>query len=324
VNEGDDIHLSLTDVFDPSSADVAAGLEYAFDCGDGARYGIFSGNNSALCLTEDNGSVGVKGKIRDKDGGVTEYTATVTVSNVAPQVGAIVPSASTVAAGSNLTFSASFIDPGTADSHSAVWNWGDGTSSAGVVNSANGTVTGAHTYVSPGFYAVTLTVTDNDGGSGQATYQTITAYNIDGHVTGGGSINLEKASCVNKTYCRKVGEANFGNDAQYPTGGTVPVGQTTFSIKSGGLSFYADQYDILIVVGGYSRYSGQGLINDKDPAFFEVTMIDGEYSSTDAYTADRFGIRIWTASGTIVDTSKNSDSDANGTLPLTGGNATVH
>ena len=40
--------------------------------------------NSASCPTNDNGSRTVKGRIRDKDGGDTEYSATVTIHNVAP------------------------------------------------------------------------------------------------------------------------------------------------------------------------------------------------------------------------------------------------
>src|SRR5207247_4705951 len=39
---------------------------------------------SATCPTSDNGLRSVSAKIRDKDGGVTEYTDSVTVNNVAP------------------------------------------------------------------------------------------------------------------------------------------------------------------------------------------------------------------------------------------------
>ena len=71
--------LSLTDAADPSAADVAAGFQYAFDCGAGAGYGAFSASSTASCPTADVGTRTVRAKIRDKDGGVTEYTATVAV-----------------------------------------------------------------------------------------------------------------------------------------------------------------------------------------------------------------------------------------------------
>src|SRR5207237_6893403 len=84
VTEGSPIGLSLTSPFDPSSADTTAGFQYAFDCGDGSGYGAFSGTSTASCPTTDNGSRTVKGKIKDKDSGTTEYTASVTINNVAP------------------------------------------------------------------------------------------------------------------------------------------------------------------------------------------------------------------------------------------------
>ena len=59
--------------FDPSSVDTTAGLSYAFDCGDGSGYGAFGATASATCPTDENGTRSVKGKIRDKDNGVTEY-----------------------------------------------------------------------------------------------------------------------------------------------------------------------------------------------------------------------------------------------------------
>ena len=84
VNEGSDIHLALTSPTDPSSVDTLAGFEYAFDCGDGGGFGGFSATSTATCSTNDNGTRAVGAKIRDKDGGVTEYGATVTIDNVAP------------------------------------------------------------------------------------------------------------------------------------------------------------------------------------------------------------------------------------------------
>jgi hypothetical protein len=71
--------ISLTSPQDPSTADTTAGFTYAFDCGDGSGYGAFGASSSRSCPTSDIGTRAVGGKIRDQDGGVTEYTGTVQV-----------------------------------------------------------------------------------------------------------------------------------------------------------------------------------------------------------------------------------------------------
>jgi hypothetical protein len=69
--------LSLTSAHDPSAADTSAGLEYAFDCGSG--YGAFGDAAGASCPTTELGTSSVGAKVRDKDGGVSEYRGTVSV-----------------------------------------------------------------------------------------------------------------------------------------------------------------------------------------------------------------------------------------------------
>ncbi len=70
--------LSLTGATDPSAADTAAGFAYAFDCGSG--YGAFGTGSTATCPTSAPGPLAVGAKIRDKDGGTTEYRGSVAVT----------------------------------------------------------------------------------------------------------------------------------------------------------------------------------------------------------------------------------------------------
>ena len=161
VNESDDINLSLTDPFDPSAEDTAAEFEYAFDCGAG--FGPFSAGNSAVCPTEDDATLTVRGQIRDKDGGVTEYDAVVTVNNVAPTVDAG-PDV-TILEGETFASSGSFSDPGVADTWTATVDYDEG---AGPEPLA---LTGysfdlSNVYEVAGLYVVTVTVTDDDGDPG--------------------------------------------------------------------------------------------------------------------------------------------------------------
>jgi predicted extracellular nuclease len=69
--------LSLSSVQDPSAADTVAGFSYAFDCGSG--YGAFGSTASVSCPTTDTGTRSVGAKVRDKDGGISEYRGSVQV-----------------------------------------------------------------------------------------------------------------------------------------------------------------------------------------------------------------------------------------------------
>ncbi len=163
VNEGSPISLSFTNPVDPSSVDTAAGFSYAYDCGTG--YGASSTDASGSCATSDNGVRTVKAKIIDKDGGFTEYTRSVTVDNVAPAVRASLTRSGACA----VTLGTSWTDPGSADTHDLVVNWGDGSVAYDPAGSETSPVNGlAHTYSAAGTYNGTITVTDKDGGVGSS------------------------------------------------------------------------------------------------------------------------------------------------------------
>jgi PKD repeat protein len=99
--------------------------------------------------------------VEDDDLGSDLETTTVTVHNVAPTVDA--GSDQTVYSGDIVSFSGSFTDPGTEDTHTVEWDFGDGSPTV------TGTLTPTHTYLVAGDYTVTLTVTDDDGGVDEDT-----------------------------------------------------------------------------------------------------------------------------------------------------------
>jgi hypothetical protein len=177
VDEGSDIVLSLTNPVDVP-ADLG-NLQYAFDCGSG--YDAFSATNTASCPTVDDSIRNVGGKVMDKDGGVSEYTATVTINNVAPIVEIPVVSPEPSTEGSSVTASATFNDPGINDTpFTCIVNYGDGSGDlTGTVNS--NTCTGpAHVYLTFGAYTVTISVTDKDGGTGSNATTHVVIYNFAG------------------------------------------------------------------------------------------------------------------------------------------------
>jgi PKD repeat protein len=73
--------LSILSAIDPGSADV---VQYAFDCGDGKGYGVWTATNNRPCTPADNGTLILRGKVRDDDGGENEYSATIAVQNANP------------------------------------------------------------------------------------------------------------------------------------------------------------------------------------------------------------------------------------------------
>ena len=97
VNQRQAFTVLFTNQFDPSSADTAAGFTYAFDCGSG--YGPGVADSVASCVAGMGPSQTIRGKIIDKDGGVTERTRTVTINDVtSPRVKSMAPKGSDVSA----------------------------------------------------------------------------------------------------------------------------------------------------------------------------------------------------------------------------------
>jgi hypothetical protein len=166
VNEGSNFLVSLTGVFDPSSADMGS-LQYRFDCGSG--YSVFGSTNSRSCSTTDNGNLTVRGQVRDKDGGQsTEYSRSVTVNNVAPTATANA-SGTPVTTGTNFTVSLTNpSDPSSADTAQG-FTYAFDCANDGVFE-YSGTSDSASCTANNGLsQTVKYRITDKDGGS--STYQ---------------------------------------------------------------------------------------------------------------------------------------------------------
>ncbi|MDF2628892.1 MAG: hypothetical protein K0R39_2723 [Symbiobacteriaceae bacterium] len=302
VNEGETFALALTNEFDPSAADTAAGFLHAYNCGAGYAA-------SASCTAVDNDGMTVAGRITDKDGGASDRTATVAIANVAPSLSAIAAPAAPYAVGTTVNASATFTDPGILDTHTATFDWGDGASDAGAVTEAggNGSVAGSHVYTTPGLYTITLTVTDKDGGTDLATYQYVIVYDPDGgFVTGGGWIDTAD------------GRANVGLNAKYKQNATTPEGQTQFQFQAGDINFHSTSYDWLVVAGARAQYMGSGTVNGSGDYGFMLAMVDGQQPGGGG--TDMVRMMIWEkATGTVIyDTQMGDPLTAAPTTPIQG------
>jgi VCBS repeat-containing protein len=168
VNEGDVVQFNGTFV-DPGQQFAEGGTGIQWDFGDGYTA---SGTLTPTHSYGDNGVYTVTLTITDTGGAAMSDNLLVTAANIAPELSAL-PDQS-VLVGTVVSFTAVFTDPGILDTHTAVINWGDGSSEAGTVDPSAMTVSGSHLYASEGVYTVTVTLTDDDGGTATQTF-TVTA-----------------------------------------------------------------------------------------------------------------------------------------------------
>jgi hypothetical protein len=166
IREGASFTLTASALHD-APADLAAGLQVAFNCGGG--WGAYGTALTISCPPRpDQGSVTVRMRVRDKDGAASEAVRTVPVGNVAPTVTAGATTPTTFAAGDSLSVSATFTDVAADAPYRYRIYWGDGTSTPLAPVAAGATITGKHTYASAGSYSVQVAVADKDGGSGRS------------------------------------------------------------------------------------------------------------------------------------------------------------
>jgi hypothetical protein len=175
VDEGAPATVGFSAPADASAGDAAAGFSYEFDLdGDGTFEATGTDASAVLpaALTADDAVRDVRGAVVDRDGGRTEYEATVAVENVPPTVALEGPVSVPPPGGVALTVRVA--DAGTDDELTTTLDWGDGTVET---VSGGGERAVSHTYAGAADYTVTAVVRDDDGGeSAQARHAlTVTA-----------------------------------------------------------------------------------------------------------------------------------------------------
>jgi PKD repeat protein len=250
---------------------------------------------------------------------------TVNVNNLAPEVGDISGPVDPVQVNTSVSITASFTDSGSADTQTATIDWGDGsTASAGGLTqlAGGGSVAGGHTYSTAGVYTVMLTVTDDDGGVGQAIYQYIVVYDpAGGFVTGSGSIESPAGAYAADPLM--AGAARFGFVSKYTKGANVPDGQTRFQFQAAGLRFESIAYDWLVIAGSKAQFKGSGQIDGAGNYGFMLTAVDGDLNGG----PDTFRITIWdkdNGDAIVYDNQMGAASDATPTTELQNGSIVVH
>ena len=171
---GEPLTLSITNPHDPSPSDLA-NLAYSFDCGTG--YSAPSSSMTHSCVPTSAGSIAMRAKVIDPNGGSTEYSATVNVlpANVAP-IAHIAVSGAPVE-GSPLTLNGlGSSDP---DGHSLSYTWTIANQATPSVATTMSGPTHSVTFPQDGVYVITLTVFDTAprGSLSTSTTQTVAVAN---------------------------------------------------------------------------------------------------------------------------------------------------
>jgi PKD repeat protein len=253
---------------------------------------------------------------------------TITINNAAPVLGAISIPVAVVPINTSVSASASFTDAGSQDTHTGVWNWDDGSTSAGTIieSGGNGTVSGTHIYTQAGVYTVTLTVQDNGMAvSNVSSYQYVVVYDpSSGFVTGGGWITSPAGAMpANPT---ATGKAEFGFQAKYRRGATVPGGNTEFQFQAGQFHFNSTSYQWLVISGPMAQFKGQGVVEGSTHRYgFLLTVIDGQVRGGGG--VDKFRLKVWDMDNGNVIVYDNQLGAADTSSPSTvigGGSIVVH
>lgn len=272
------------------------------------------------------GTYTVSVTVTDDDEGSDSASFDVTVANVAPTVEAIGVPIEPTAAGTSITATSAYHDPG-ADSHTVTWTWGDGSTtveSRGV--DADGAISATHTYAASGLYTVTLTVDDGDGGVTSQVHEYVVVYDPGaGFVTGGGHIQSPAGALVGNTDA--AGVAHFSFVAKYQKGKTVPDGNTSFRFRAGDFQLSSTSYDWLVVNGkSKAQYKGQATVNGESGYGFMLSVIDGDVHPSKS--VDRMRLKVWRlADGALVydnqlgavDTADASTAISGGQISINGG-----
>jgi subtilisin family serine protease/PKD repeat protein len=164
---------------DPGPDDV---LTYSWNFGDGT-----TGTGATPSHVYEQGDVYTATlTVSDGDGGVGTSTVVVTVANVGPTASAGPPKSGTE--GSAISFVGSATDPGSSETLTYSWNFGDGSAPAAGASTS-------HVYVQNGAYTATLTVTDSDGLSDQRSVQ-VTVANVSPTASAGGDKTGDEGSSI--------------------------------------------------------------------------------------------------------------------------------
>ncbi len=150
--------------------------------------------------------------------------------------------------------------------------------------------------LAPAVYTVTATV----GGffTSPAATALLAVFDPTVFVTGGGWVRTPDPASVttpSPTVALPIGQkANFGFNAKYQSGTTIPTGSFLFQLQESSITFKATSFDWLAISGTHGELQGAGTINGAGSFGFRAIVDDlGSGPGT-----DKFELRIWDPAAT--------------------------
>jgi CSLREA domain-containing protein len=247
---------------------------------------------------------------------------TILEPNYPPEVGPITAPLEPVPVNTTITASAVYTDANNDDILTAVWDWGDGSTTTQTLPATSGTASAEHTYTAAGIYTIQLTITDAEGETAVAIFQYLVVFEDetgDGFVTGGGWFWSAAAACYDASVCPEVeSKANFGLVVKYKKQGPGgPTGNMQFHV--GDFRFQATALTHLLINQGGSQavIDGSGVLNGQlapNGTAYQFTVWARDSSP------NTFRIQIWYEEGK----NKLIVYDNGFHQPLNGGNIKIH
>lgn len=216
----------------------------------------------------DNGTYTITLTITNAVGATSSLTTTATIGNVSPTVGTLSASSTTVSVNSSITVSAAFSDPGSKDTHSATWSWGDGIVSDGVISGSytSGIASGTHIYKTAGVYTVLVTIIDKDNAGTTNKLQYVAVTDTTQSINGTGSIDSSKGAYKANTDI--AGKMNIG----FYTKNNPPFGIVQLNFQLANLDFHSKSISSVVTNGLLTQIRGIGVVNNSGNYGFILTV----------------------------------------------------
>ncbi len=243
--------------------------------------------------------------LTDDDGGVAVETRQVTVRNVPPSLSNFTFDASVDTSGVatiNGTINGAILDPGSLDTHSLAFDFGDGTPAETIeLTSGQSAFSITHAYAVAGTYSIQATLVDDDGGQGTVFL---------GPLTSIGSISIRSLESATETG-RRPGRFIVSQSVatardtvlRYAVGGTAQSG-SDFDPLSGSVTIAAGTTSAQILIPVIDDLDDEGFVNES----VELTLLAIESGDPDVILS----IENPRASIGIIDNDPDDDADGVG------------